>query len=302
MRKERIVLFTAPSDQGDILQDFLDWHLDLGIDSSSRWITDRPTAAGSCSSATRRPAASSGSRSPNATSPSTHSPTNWPPSRAIATRRDWIIHCDVDEFLCTHGRRPPRRSSRESDRDGVTLMNVPRRTMTGSPDPARPAGDADADACGSTGAVEPTSNRQISGTSRCRSSSSRSADTSPFARRRSASYGPARIRHDHVGHERNERQLYILHYAMRGYEALRTKVEQHRGVARRTTRIFRRLGLALASLDPPRKRRDGCARTTISSSSRPSARASSSNRASASSMRPLPRGSHGRQTRRRPAA
>ena len=30
--RDKIVLFTAPIDQGDILQDFLDWHLDLGVD------------------------------------------------------------------------------------------------------------------------------------------------------------------------------------------------------------------------------------------------------------------------------
>ncbi len=32
MHKKRIVLFTAPVDQGDILRDFLEWHLDLGVD------------------------------------------------------------------------------------------------------------------------------------------------------------------------------------------------------------------------------------------------------------------------------
>src|SRR6266851_4586877 len=32
MHKKRIVLFTAPADQGDILRDFLEWHLDLGVD------------------------------------------------------------------------------------------------------------------------------------------------------------------------------------------------------------------------------------------------------------------------------
>ena len=32
MLKGKIVLIAIPYDQGDILQDFLDWHLHLGID------------------------------------------------------------------------------------------------------------------------------------------------------------------------------------------------------------------------------------------------------------------------------
>src|SRR6266849_11204145 len=32
MTNEKIVLLVVPSDQGDILKDYIEWHLDLGVD------------------------------------------------------------------------------------------------------------------------------------------------------------------------------------------------------------------------------------------------------------------------------
>ena len=52
---------------------------------------------------------------------------------AIARDRyqaDWILYADVDEFVCTQ-RRSLRTVLADADRDGVTLLDIPRRTMTG---------------------------------------------------------------------------------------------------------------------------------------------------------------------------
>ena len=40
---------------------------------------------------------------------------------------DWIIYADVDEFVCTHG-KSLRTVLADSDREGITLLDLPRRT------------------------------------------------------------------------------------------------------------------------------------------------------------------------------
>src|SRR6185295_7804446 len=96
----KIVVITVPVDQGDILRDFLDWNLDLGIDLILAM--DGGSADGSRDLLTDY--AKSGA-------------VVWSPLperdltkyaladelAAIARDRygaDWIILCDVDEFLC----------------------------------------------------------------------------------------------------------------------------------------------------------------------------------------------------------
>jgi len=130
MTTGRIVLITMPYDQVDIVGDFLDWHLDLGIDlilAVDGGSTDGTTAVLEEYARTGRVV--------------------WFPLPerdmskysiaddlgAMARDRyqaDWIIYADVDEFVCTHG-RPVRAVLAEADRDGVTLLDIPRRTMTG---------------------------------------------------------------------------------------------------------------------------------------------------------------------------
>jgi hypothetical protein len=126
----KIVLFTAPSDQGDILQDFLDWHLDLGVDlilAMDHGSTDGSTELLDRYAKTRPvvwfPVSERDIRK--------YSPAD--ELAALARDRygaDWIIHCDADEFLCTSG-VPLRQVLAQAERDGLTLINVPRRTMTG---------------------------------------------------------------------------------------------------------------------------------------------------------------------------
>ena len=223
MRKERVVLFTAPSDQGDILQDFLDWHLDLGIDmilAMDHGSTD-------------------GSRELLERYAKTH-PVVWFPIpernitkyspadelAALARDRygaDWIIHCDVDEFLCTSGgdlrtilarARPGR-----ADADQRAAPHDDRRSAAG-----RTAGDAGAHLADRPG----------------RGADSRTTVSwdlpAPFAFLevgghlivRAAAfdrYGPgAHVGTTTSGLSGTVDDLYILHYAMRGFESLRIKV------------------------------------------------------------------------------
>jgi len=130
--RDKIVLFTAPIDQGDILQDFLDWHLHLGVDLILA--IDHGSTDGS------RELLDQYSR----THPVVWFPlpekdlTKYSPADELAAlardryQADWIIHCDVDEFLCTRT-ADLRTILKEADRDGVTLLTVPRHGMTGAP-------------------------------------------------------------------------------------------------------------------------------------------------------------------------
>ena len=132
MHNKKIVLFTAPADQGDILDDFLAWHLDLGVDlilaldfgstDGSRELLDQYSRTGRVKwfpLPERDMTKYSGGDA----------------LAALARDRyeaDWIIHCDVDEFLCTRG-ADLRTILADAERDDVTLLGVPRLSMTGAP-------------------------------------------------------------------------------------------------------------------------------------------------------------------------
>ena len=93
---------------------------------------------------------------------------------------DWIIYGDVDEFVCTHG-KSLRTVLAESDRDGITLLNLPRRTMTGPLiPPGRRATEVLTLRIDRT--VVPTAEQTIHGISRCLLRSSKLADMSQSAR------------------------------------------------------------------------------------------------------------------------
>jgi hypothetical protein len=130
MRQMKVVLITAPSDQGDILQDFLDWHLDLGVDlilAMDHGSTDGSIELLDRYARTRPvvwfPVAERDIRK--------YSPAD--ELAALARDRyhaDWIIHCDVDEFLATSG-APLRAVLEQAEQAGLSLVSLPRRTMTG---------------------------------------------------------------------------------------------------------------------------------------------------------------------------
>jgi hypothetical protein len=136
---------------------------------------------------------------------------------------DWIIYADVDEFVCTHG-KALRTILAESDRAGVTLLDIPRRTMTGPLiPPGRRATEVLTLRIDRT--VLPTAEQQISWDF-----------TVPFvflevgghvAVRASAiggfGFGGFHVATTTWGKSATS-DLYILHYAIRGYEELRQKV------------------------------------------------------------------------------
>jgi len=223
MQKGKIVLFTAPSDQGDILQDFLDWHLDLGVDmiiAMDHGSTDGSTELLDEYSRTR--------------------PVVWFPIperdlrkyspadelAALARDRydaDWIIHCDVDEFLCTTGAEL-RSILARAEKDDLTLLTVPRRTMTGPPlQPGQRATRVLNLRIDRT--VEPTPREQVTWDL-----------PAPFAflevgghlivrASALAEYGAgAHVATTKWGRSGTSDELYILHYAIRGFDSLQTKV------------------------------------------------------------------------------
>jgi len=131
MPRAKVVLFTAPADQGDILQDFLDWHLDLGVDFIIA--LDHGSTDGSTELLERY----------SKTHPVAWFPiqerdiTKYSPADELAALArdkygaDWIIHCDADEFLCTSG-NDLRALLDRAEADGVTMIDVPRRNVTGA--------------------------------------------------------------------------------------------------------------------------------------------------------------------------
>ena len=224
MRKGKIVLITVPADQGDILPDFLDWHLDLGVDlilamdhgskDDSREVLDqysrtRPVKWFSLPERDLRKYSA--------------------PDDLAALARDhydaeWIINCDVDEFLCTGG-ADLRGILKEAERQGVTLLNVPRRSVTGPPlQPGQRA--TRALTLRIDRAVEPTHEQQLSwnlpvpfvfldvgGHLVVRASAL--AEYGLGAHFATTTWGESVI----------SDKLYILHYAVRGFESLREKVD-----------------------------------------------------------------------------
>ncbi len=222
--RDKIVLFTAPFDQGDILKDFLDWHLHLGVDlilAVDHGSTD-------------------GSRELLDQYSKTH-PVVWFPLpqrdltkyspadelAAIARDRyqaDWLIHCDVDEFLCTRG-ADLRTILAQADKDGYTLLSVPRHGMTGAPLQVGQRATQ-----GLTLRVdrqsEPTYEEQISGNLPAPFVFVKIAGHLVVRASALKEYGAgAEIATTTWGASGTSDQLYILHYPIRGFESLRTKVE-----------------------------------------------------------------------------
>jgi len=217
-----IVLITMPYDQADIVKDFLDWHLDLGIDlilAVDGGSTD-------------------GTRDVLEEYASTGRVVWFPlPDRdmtrysiadelaALARDRyhaDWIIYADVDEFVCTNG-RPVRAVLAEAELEGVTRLDIPRRTMTG---PMIPPGRRATEVL--TLRIDrtavPTAEEQLGGEL---AMPFVFLEVGPHLALRAAALGA-------IGHgvhvavttwgKSGTSDLYILHYAIRGYADFRHKV------------------------------------------------------------------------------
>jgi hypothetical protein len=220
----KIVIITVPVDQADILRDFLDWHLALGVDlivAIDGGSTDASTDILDEYAKTGRVV--------------------WQPlpdrdlnKFALADElmrlardrygADWIILCDVDEFICTTG-DDFRAVLAESEASGVAQLKLPRRTMTGPPlRPGQRATQALTLRIDRT--VEATRDQYLSGDLPV-----------PFVFievgphlvvRASAidAYGPgAHVATMMWGRSETNEKLYILHYAIRAFESLQKKVE-----------------------------------------------------------------------------
>jgi hypothetical protein len=142
---------------------------------------------------------------------------------------DWIIYADVDEFVCTHG-KSLRGVLAESDNDGVTLLDIPRRTMTG---PLIPSGRRATEilTLRIDRTVVPTAEQTISWDFPV-----------PFVFQEVG--GHIAIRASAIGEfghgfhvaaptwgKSATSDLYILHYAIRGYEELQQKATPKKWIA-----------------------------------------------------------------------
>ncbi len=130
MANDKIVLLTYPSDQGDILKAYIEWHLDLGVDfiiaqdcgssDNTHEILDLFSSRGQLQWF-QMPERNISRYSPAAD------------AVKIAIDRhgaDWIIMSDVDEFLCPQG-DDLRTILQRASADNVTAISIPCFNMTG---------------------------------------------------------------------------------------------------------------------------------------------------------------------------
>jgi len=132
MRKCKVVLVTSTYDQGDILEDYLNWHLHLEIDhilvqdfgstDGSRDILDDFSRRGRVQSIPFP-----------GRNMLKHSLTMPPLEMARDQHQaDWVINADADEFLCVPG-GDLKALLRQAEEDGVTSLSCPCQNMTGLP-------------------------------------------------------------------------------------------------------------------------------------------------------------------------
>jgi glycosyltransferase involved in cell wall biosynthesis len=222
MRSGKIVLITMPYDQVDILEDFLEWHLDLGVDlilaldggstDGTRDVLERYTST---------------KRVVWLALPE-RDMTKYSIGNELAAmardrhEADWIIYCDADEFVCTHG-KSLRTVLDDSDREGITLLDLPRRNMTG---PLIPPGRRATEVLTlriDQGVVATTEQRTswdipfpfvflaVGGHVAVRAAAVKSFGSGMHSA--TVTWGTSATS-----------DLYILHYPIRGYEELRQKV------------------------------------------------------------------------------
>src|SRR5260370_11337546 len=103
MANDKIVLLTHPSGQGDILKDYIQWHLDLGVD----FIIAQDCGSSDNTHEILELFSDRGQLEwflmPERNM-SRYSPADTVANMAIDRHAaDWIVMSDVDEFLCPQG-------------------------------------------------------------------------------------------------------------------------------------------------------------------------------------------------------
>src|SRR4051812_36805854 len=128
----KIVLVTAAYDQGDILKDYLRWHLQIGIDHII--VQDCGSTDGSIDTLNEF-----GRRAPVQWLPlpgrnmlKLRMPMSLVEMARDQHQADWIILADADEFLCVPG-GDLKSLLRQADEDGITSLSCPSYNMTGLP-------------------------------------------------------------------------------------------------------------------------------------------------------------------------
>jgi hypothetical protein len=132
MADDKIVLATFPADQGDIIRDYIEWNLDLGVDL---------ILAEDCNSSdnTHEVLNHFSKRGQVHWFPTpVRNYLNSRPAEAMAKMAyeqygaDWLIMCDVDEFLCPRGDNL-RTILKRAAAENVTAISVPCFNITGPP-------------------------------------------------------------------------------------------------------------------------------------------------------------------------
>lgn len=227
----KIALTTIPYDQGDILEEFLEWHLQMGVDLIIA--VDGGSTDGS------RDVLDQYSR--------TH-PVVWYPLRerdlskshpademaALARdtyAADWVICGDVDEFLCTRG-ADLRTVLADAERDGVTTLNIRRHNVTGPPlTNGHRATETLTLRIDRT--VEATPDQQLSWDFPVPYIFLDAGGHVAVRASALAHYGAGmHVANTTRGTQRTTDELYVLHYPIRGFDSFRTKVDNTKAFIR----------------------------------------------------------------------
>jgi glycosyl transferase family 2 len=223
MTNDKIILLVMPSDQADILEDYIEWHLDLGIDL----ILAEDVGSSDDTSGILESFSKSGrvqwSVIPEKNRLEYRAEETLAKMAIEQHEADWIIMSDVDEFLC-----PPEQDLRTilqaAAADNVTAISVPCFNMTG---PAFPSARRATEmlTLRIDRPADPPEEQLISGDLPVpyvfiRHPPKTITRASAFAR-----YGPG----VHTvattwGDTREVPGLHFLHYPIRGFDKLETKI------------------------------------------------------------------------------
>ena len=223
MAPDKIVLLTLPSDQGDILKDYIEWYLDLGVDlilaldcdssDNSHKILNRFSDRGKVQWSLM---------------PSKHY-LNFQPAETLAKMAieqcgaDWIIMCDVDEFLCSQG-DDLRTILNRAAANNITAISVPCFNMTGQPVVA-PGRITETQTLRIDRSVKETGEQQLSGDIPVPYIFIGHPPKTIVRASAFVEYGPGT--HEVItsaGDTKDLPELRFLHYPIRGYDKFQTKI------------------------------------------------------------------------------